>query len=133
MVGNVRASCPSLPAREGTALRLVQLTRRGRLLRRIRHLVASVLAQWYSDQHSDRYKEVAAYLKRMNRPVNGQTRLGHKGRRDLELALTAQEKLDRAVDCSQGVPRIQPDQEWPALRSRVLRWMAIRWQTRRRT
>jgi len=41
------------------------------------HIMATI-AQWQSDSYSERNKEVAARLKRLNRPTNGQKRMGWK-------------------------------------------------------
>ena len=38
----------------------------------------ATFAQWQSDSYSERNKEIAARLKRLNRPTNGQKRLGYK-------------------------------------------------------
>ena len=40
-------------------------------------IIASI-SQWFSNDRSERCKEIARQLKRMNRPVNGQKRLGYK-------------------------------------------------------
>ncbi len=59
-------------------------------------LVANVIAtvaQMYSEQQSERLKEVAAFLKKMNRPVNGQKLLGFK----LVNGRWAPDQNDRAV------------------------------------
>lgn len=55
----------------------------------------AVVAQWYSDQLSERAKEVSAYLKKMNRSVNGKKMLGFK----LVRGQWAPDPNDRAIMC----------------------------------
>jgi DNA invertase Pin-like site-specific DNA recombinase len=77
--------------------------------------VMAVVAQWFSDQLSDRQKETAAWLKETNRAVNGKKLLGFK----LHNGQWAPDHQERAVMAMIEKLRDQCGLTWKAIENRL--------------